>query len=91
MVTNRYVASRACREEFIQFRTKTQAAGYNGLLTLLVDAPNWDRMDLRTDPTTQLIRDTISRYQWLEPGTSALPGMPRNNSPRRSAKGNRAP
>ena len=69
MVTNRYVASRACREEFIQFRTKTQAAGYNGLLTLLVDAPNWDRMDLRTDPTTQLIRDTISRYQWLEPET----------------------
>ena len=69
MVTNRYVASQACREEFIQFRTKTQAAGYNGLLTLLVDAPNWDRMDLRTDPTTQLIRDTISRYQWLEPET----------------------
>ena len=69
MVTNRYVVSQACREEFIQFRTKTQAAGYNGLLTLLVDAPNWDRMDLRTDPTTQLIRDTISRYQWLEPET----------------------
>ena len=60
MVTNRYVASQACREEFIQFRTKTQAAGYNGLLTLLVDAPNWDRMDLRTDPTARLIRDTIN-------------------------------
>ena len=70
MVTNRYVASRACREEFIQFRTKTQAAGYNGLLTLLVDAPNWDRMDLRTDPTARLIRDTINQYQWLEPETS---------------------
>ena len=69
MVTNRYVASRACREEFIQFRTKTQAAGYNGLLTLLVDAPNWDRMDLRTDPTARLIRDTINQYQWLEPET----------------------
>ncbi len=70
MVTNRYVASRACREEFIQFRTKTQAAGYNGLLTLLVDAPNWNRMDLRTDPTARLIRDTINQYQWLEPETS---------------------
>ena len=69
MVTNRYVASRACREEFIQFRTKTQAAGYNGLLTLLVDAPNWNRMDLRTDPTARLIRDTINQYQWLEPET----------------------
>ena len=69
MVTNRYVASQACREEFIQFRTKTQAAGYNGLLTLLVDAPNWDRMDLRTDPTARLIRDTINQYQWLEPET----------------------
>ena len=69
MVTNRYVASRACREEFIQFRTKTQAAGYNGLLTLLVDAPNWDRMDLRTDPTARLIRDTINQHQWLEPET----------------------
>lgn len=69
MVTNRYVASPACRKEFIQFRTKTQAAGYNGLLTLLVDAPNWDRMDLRADPTTQLIRDTINQYQWLEPET----------------------
>ena len=70
MVTNRYVASQACREEFIQFRTKTRAAGYNGLLTLLVDAPNWDRMDLRTDPTARLIRDTINQYQWLEPETS---------------------
>ena len=70
MVTNRYVASRACREEFIQFRTKTRAAGYNGLLTLLVDAPNWDRMDLRTDPTARLIRDTINQHQWLEPETS---------------------
>ena len=70
MVTNRYVASRACREEFIQFRTKTRAAGYNGLLTLLVDAPNWNRMDLRTDPTARLIRDTINQYQWLEPETS---------------------
>ena len=70
MVTNRYVASQACREEFIQFRTKTQAAGYNGLLTLLVDAPNWDRMDLRTDPTARLIRDTINQHQWLEPETS---------------------
>lgn len=69
MVTNRYVASQACREEFIQFRTKTQAAGYNGLLTLLVDAPNWDRMDLRTDPTARLIRDTINQHQWLEPET----------------------
>lgn len=69
MVTNRYVASRACREEFIQFRTETQAAGYNGLLTLLVDAPNWDRMDLRTDPTARLIRDTVNQYQWLEPET----------------------
>ena len=69
MVTNRYVASQACREEFIQFRTKTQAAGYNGLLTLLVDAPNWNRMDLRTDPTARLIRDTINQYQWLEPET----------------------
>lgn len=69
MVTNRYVASPACRKEFIQFRTKTQAAGYNGLLTLLVDAPNWDRMDLRTDPTARLIRDTINQYQWLEPET----------------------
>ncbi len=70
MVTNRYVASRACREEFIQFRTKTRAAGYNGLLTLLVDAPNWDRMDLRADPTARLIRDTINQHQWLEPETS---------------------
>ena len=70
MVTNRYVASQACREEFIQFRTKTQAAGYNGLLTLLVDAPNWDRMDLRADPTARLIRDTINQHQWLEPETS---------------------
>ena len=69
MVTNRYVTSQACRKEFIQFRTKTQAAGYNGLLTLLVDAPNWDRMDLRTDPTARLIRDTINQYQWLEPET----------------------
>lgn len=69
MVTNRYVASQACREEFIQFRTKTRAAGYNGLLTLLVDAPNWDRMDLRTDPTARLIRDTINQHQWLEPET----------------------
>ena len=69
MVTNRYVASRACREEFIQFRTKTRAAGYNGLLTLLVDAPNWDRMDLRADPTARLIRDTINQHQWLEPET----------------------
>ena len=69
MVTNRYVASQACREEFIQFRTKTQAAGYNGLLTLLVDAPNWDRMDLRADPTARLIRDTINQHQWLEPET----------------------
>jgi len=70
MVTNRYVASRACGEEFIQFRTKTRAAGYNGLLTLLVDAPNWDRMDLRADPTARLIRDTINQHQWLEPETS---------------------
>jgi len=70
MVTNRYVASRACREEFIQFRTKTRAAGYNGLLTLLVDAPNWDRIDLRADPTARLIRDTINQHQWLEPETS---------------------
>ena len=69
MVTNRYVASPACRKEFIQFRTKTRAAGYNGLLTLLVDAPNWDRMDLRADPTARLIRDTINQYQWLEPET----------------------
>ena len=69
MVTNRYVASPACRKEFIQFQTKTRAAGYNGLLTLLVDAPNWDRMDLRTDPTAQLIHDTINQYQWLEPET----------------------
>ena len=69
MVTNRYVASPACRKEFIQFQTKTRAAGYNGLLTLLIDAPNWDRMDLRTDPTAQLIHDTINQYQWLEPET----------------------
>ena len=69
MVTNRYVASPACRKEFIQFRAKTRAAGYNGLLTLLVDAPNWDRMDLRADPTARLIRDTINQYQWLEPET----------------------
>ena len=69
MVTNRYVTSQACRKEFIQFLTKTRAAGYNGLLTLLVDAPNWDRTDLRTDPTAQLIHDTINQYQWLEPET----------------------
>ena len=27
-------------------------------------------MDLRTDPTARLIRDTINQYQWLEPETS---------------------
>ena len=50
MVTNRYLTSEACREEFLQFRAKTEAAGYNGLLTLLVDGPSWSRPNLRDNP-----------------------------------------
>ncbi len=69
MVTNRYLTSEACREEFLQFRAKTETAGYNGLLTLLVDEPNWDRPNLRDDPTAQLIHRTINQYQWLEAET----------------------
>ena len=69
MVTNRYLTSKACREEFLRFRTKTKAAKYDGLLTLLIDKPRWNSPDLRDNPTVQLMRDTINQYQWLEPET----------------------
>ncbi|WP_314779931.1 DUF4143 domain-containing protein [Actinomyces massiliensis] len=67
MVTHRYLTSEACQKEFIHFRTKTEAAGYNGLLTLLIDEPDWDLPDLRENPTVQVIRQTIEQYHWLRP------------------------
>ena len=69
MITNRYLTSEACQKEFLQFRAKTQAAKYDGLLALLVDKPRWNQPGLRDNPTVQQMRDIINQYQWLEPET----------------------
>ena len=69
MITNRYLTSEACQKEFLQFRAKTQAAKYDGLLALLVDKPRWNQAGLRDNPTVQQMRDIINQYQWLEPET----------------------
>lgn len=65
MVTPSYIRSQACRDEFLQFRTKTAKAGYQGLLTLLVKNPRWEAPDVRDDPICRSIRETIDEHQWL--------------------------
>ncbi|MFC2688172.1 MAG: DUF4143 domain-containing protein [Arachnia propionica] len=65
MVTPSYIRSQACRDEFLQFRTKTAKAGYQGLLTLLVKNPRWEAPDVRDDPIYRSIRETIDEHQWL--------------------------
>ena len=65
MVTPSYIRSQACRDEFLQFRTKTAKAGYQGPLTLLVKNPRWEAPDVRDDPICRSIRETIDEHQWL--------------------------
>lgn len=65
MVTPSYIRSQACRDEFLQFRTKTAKAGYQGLPTLLVKNPRWEAPDVRDDPIYRSIRETIDEHQWL--------------------------
>ena len=65
MVTPRYITSAACLDEFMRFRARASDLGYDGLLTLLVKDPGWDRTEVATDPTVRLVREDISRHQWL--------------------------
>ena len=65
MVTPSHIRSQACRDEFLQFRTKTAKSGYQGLLTLLVKNPRWEAPDVRDDPICRSIRETIDEHQWL--------------------------
>lgn len=86
MVTTRYLTSEACRKEFLQFRSKTRKAGYNGILTLLVDEPDWNLPALRDDPTAQVIHAAIEEHQWLEPETPLEDLEPDSPQFRRAAR-----
>ncbi|WP_084355393.1 DUF4143 domain-containing protein [Actinomyces radicidentis] len=79
MVTPQYVRSAACQREFTTFRTTTSAAGYDGLLTLLVLDPVWDEPDLAGNAVVTQMREEIAAHQWLEADTplyELVPGSP---------------
>ncbi len=86
MVTPRYVRSEACQDEFMQFRTRSAAESYQGILTLLVKNPRWDKSDIAANDTCRIIKETVDAHHWLKPEVEFEELEPGNREFRMAAK-----